>query len=195
MSERDVVVEIIVARTAATATATGATAAGTGASGTVFHRRGATEVVAATAITTVITLTPTTAAAAAGIENGEFTAVTLQHDLRRIAIGAALVLPFARLELALDINLRALLQILLGNAPERLVEDHHGMPFGALAPLTALLVAPGLGGRDAQIDDGIAIAGAPHLRIAAQIADDYDLVHTARHPSLLRSVDACYLRS
>jgi hypothetical protein len=46
--------------------------------------------------------------------------------------GAALVLPFARLQLAFEVDLRPLLAILLGDLAEVFVESHDIMPFGAL---------------------------------------------------------------
>src|ERR1700760_3208896 len=68
---------------------------------------------------------PETAAATAGatIEHGEVRIESLQHHLGRIFFGAALVGPFAGLQLAFNVNLGALLQILLGNLAEPFVED------------------------------------------------------------------------
>jgi hypothetical protein len=59
-----------------------------------------------------------TLAADARVEQLQFAAEALQHHLGRVAIGAALVLPFARLQLALEVNFRALLAILLGDLAE-----------------------------------------------------------------------------
>ena len=52
----------------------------------------------------------TLAAPAARVEQLHFAPEALQHHLGRVAIGAALVLPFARLQLAFNVNFRALLQ-------------------------------------------------------------------------------------
>src|SRR5690606_22926320 len=62
-----------------------------------------------------------------------------------------------------------------------LVVDRHRMPFGALFPLAGLAVAPGLGGGDAQVADLAARGEAAHLGVAAQVADQDDLVHRSRH--------------
>src|SRR5262249_36942498 len=61
--------------------------------------------------------------AAAAVEHGERGVEALQHDLGGVFLRAALVGPFAGLQLALDVNLGALLQILLGDLAEPLVED------------------------------------------------------------------------
>src|SRR6266508_2162419 len=56
------------------------------------------------------------AAALAGpVEHGELGVEVLQHHFGRVLVLAGLVLPFAGLQLALEIDLRALLQILLGD--------------------------------------------------------------------------------
>src|SRR6185437_12824816 len=54
-------------------------------------------------------------AAARAIEHRQRRVEALQHDLGRVAVLPVLVLPFARLQRALEINLAALLQILLGD--------------------------------------------------------------------------------
>ena len=74
-------------------------------------------------------------AAAAAVQQRQFAAKALQHDFRGLALIAFLVGEFARLQLALDIDLRALLQILLRDLAEILVEDHDIMPFGAILAL------------------------------------------------------------
>src|SRR5262245_63049840 len=76
------------------------------------------------------------------VEHGELRIEVLQHHLSRIFVLARLILPFARLQLALEIDLRALLQILLGDPAKPLVADHHAMPLGLLAALAGCLVAP-----------------------------------------------------
>jgi hypothetical protein len=62
------------------------------------------------------------------------------------ALLPTLIGPFARLELALDVDLRALLQEALGDVGYRLVEHHDAMPFGAFLAFAGRLVAPGLAG-------------------------------------------------
>src|SRR5262245_6818022 len=120
-------------------------------------------------------------AVALAVEHGELAAILLQHDFGRVAILAGLVLPFARLKLALDVNLRALLQILLGDAREVLVEDHHAVPLGLLAPLAGRLVAPVFAGGQPQIDDRPPILGLADFRVGAEIADENDLVDRSGH--------------
>src|SRR5687767_10717309 len=77
------------------------------------------------------------AATLALVEQHQLAAEALQHHLGRIFVGARLVLPFAGLELALEIDLRALAKIGLGDPAEILVEDDHPVPFG---PLLAVAV-------------------------------------------------------
>src|SRR5690606_21112956 len=96
------------------------------------------------------------AARAAAVQEGQFAAEPLQHDFGGVFLHAALVGPFAGLQLALHVNLGALLQILLGHPGQILVEDHHGVPLRLLLALAARLVAPALRGRDAQVHDRLA---------------------------------------
>src|SRR5690242_10790685 len=55
------------------------------------------------------------ATAAAAIEHGELAAELPQHDLGRVFLLTRLVGVFASFELALDVNLGALFQVLLGH--------------------------------------------------------------------------------
>ena len=123
-------------------------------------------------------------AASGAIEHRQRRVEALQHDLGRVAVLAVLVLPFARLQRAFEINLRAFLEVLLGDLGEALAEDHDAMPFGLLAPLAGCLVAPAFRGRDPQIDDRAAVLGAADFGVGAQIADENDLVDAACHRSL-----------
>ena len=59
-------------------------------------------------------------AAATAVEHGQGRVEALQHDFGRVLLVAALVGPFAGLQRALDVNLGALLQILLGDLAEPL---------------------------------------------------------------------------
>ena len=93
----------------------------------------------------------------------------------------ALVGPFAGLQRAFDVNLGALLQILLDDLAERLGEDHHAVPLGFFLALAGGLVAPGLGGRHAQIGDRPPVLGPPDFRILAEISDQNHLVYASRH--------------
>src|SRR5207253_5547712 len=120
-------------------------------------------------------------AAAAAIEHGQGRVEALQHDFGRVFLDAALVGPFAGLQRALDVNLGALLQILLGDLAESLVEDHDAVPLGLFLALAGALVAPGLRRRDAQIGDRPPILCPPDFRILAEISDQNHLVHASRH--------------
>src|ERR1700738_4251077 len=115
------------------------------------------------------------------VEHGVLAVEALQHDLGRVLVLTGLVLPFARLQRAFEVNLGALLEVLLDDAAEVLVEDHHPVPFGALAPLAGRLVAPRVGGGDAQIDDRSSVLHAADLRVLSEVADQNHLVHAACH--------------
>src|SRR5581483_2125216 len=116
----------------------------------------------------------------------------LQHHLGRIFVLAGLILPFARLQRAFEVNLRALLQILLGDAAEALVEDHNAVPLGLLAALAGILVFPALRRCDAQIGDRTAVLRAADLRIRAEISDQDHFVDATRHDALRTSrADDC----
>src|SRR5262249_57414289 len=93
------------------------------------------------------------AATAAAVEHGERRVEALQHHLGRVALDVVLVGPLARLQLALEIDLRAFLQILLGDPAEALAEDHHPVPLGLFLALAGVLVAPVLRRRHAQVHD------------------------------------------
>jgi hypothetical protein len=92
-----------------------------------------------------------------------------------------LVLPFARLQGSLNVNLGALFQVLFGNPAQVFIENHDAMPFGLLASLASGFVAPRIRRREPQIGDRPAILSATDFRIGAQVADQNDLVHASRH--------------
>src|SRR5262245_21586635 len=121
------------------------------------------------------------AATAAAVEHGQRRVEALQHHLGRVALDVVLVGPLAGLQLALEIDLGALLQILLGHPAETLAEDHDAVPLGLFLALAGVLVAPVLRGRDAQVDDRPAVLGPAHLRVLAEIADQNHLVDAACH--------------
>src|SRR5206468_5347024 len=124
----------------------------------------------------------TLAAAAAGaVEHGQFTAEALQHHLGRVFLDPGVVGPFAGLQGALDIDLGALAQVFLGDLDEALVEDHDAMPLGALLALARGAVAPALAGREVEIGDARAVVGRAEFGVAAEIADENDLVDAASH--------------
>src|SRR5680860_294061 len=86
-----------------------------------------------------------------------------------------------QLERALEIDLGALLQILLGNFRKILVEDDDAVPFGLFAPLATRFVAPALARRHAQIGDGTAVLGMADFGAGTEIADQNDLVDRSGH--------------
>src|SRR5829696_1462526 len=112
-SERNIVVEIVPP----------AASAGAGRRGAALHGGGAAEIAAAAHLARLLVIVPARAALAA-IEDREVAPEALDHDLGRVLLLAGLIRPFAGLKLALDVNLRALLQVLLGDPGEVLVEDH-----------------------------------------------------------------------
>src|SRR5262249_31176397 len=128
---------------------------------------------------------PAARAPAARIEHGEGAVEALQHHLRRIAVLAVLALPLARLQRPFKVDLRALFQVLLHHPAQALVEDNDRMPLGLFAALACRLVAPGLGGGNAQVGNGAAVLRAPDLRILAQIANENHLIDGTGHAGLL----------
>ena len=127
---------------------------------------------------------PAPPALAGAVEKRELAAKALQHHFGRVAVLARLVLPFARLQRALEVNLRALFQILLGDAAEIFIEDDDAVPFGFFLALAGRLVAPRVRRRQAQIRHRPPILGATDFGIGAEIADQNHLVHASRHNSL-----------
>jgi len=87
----------------------------------------------------------------ASIEHGQLAAVRLWDNLGRIIILVALVLSLPRLELALDVGLRTLRQIFLGDRHQRLVENHDAAPFGSFSSFAADLVLPAFRCGDRQV--------------------------------------------
>src|SRR5699024_1590169 len=117
----------------------------------------------------------TTAATAAGIQHLHLIA----DDFGSVAILTVLALPFAGLQTPLYIHLAALAQIFAGDFRQPR-EEHHAVPLRALLHFTALLVAPGIRGRDPDISHGRAACSEARFRIRAEIADDDDFVDAAR---------------
>src|ERR687893_139421 len=109
-------------------------------------------------------------ATAAAVEDRQLAAEALQHHLGAVLLLPLLVGPLARLQLALDIHLRALLQVMLGHPRQVLVEDHHRVPLGLLLALPRRLVLPRLRRGDPQVHHRLARVEPPHLRVPAQIA-------------------------
>src|SRR5262249_9927 len=71
----------------------------------------------------------------------------LGDDLGGVALLAFLVLPLARAQRSLDVDLRALLEVLARDLRQT-IEEHHAVPLGALLLLAARLVLPLVRGGD-----------------------------------------------
>src|SRR5690349_4516746 len=93
------------------------------------------------------------------VQHHQLAVVWSQHDFRRVSVVVVLVGPFAGLQLAADVNLAALSQILFRDADESLIPDHHAMPFGVFLALAAVLVFPAFRRGDAERTHLIAAAG------------------------------------
>src|ERR1700722_5535469 len=101
-------------------------------------------------------------------------------DLGGVAVAAFLVLPFAGAQPALDIDLRALAQVLGGDLAQA-PEQRHVVPLGAFLLLAGLLVLPTLGGCEPHVGHRHARGHGPRLGISAQMTDKDDFVDAARH--------------
>jgi hypothetical protein len=97
---------------------------------------------------------------------------------------AVFVGPFACLQSAFQVNLRALLEVLLDDLAQALVEDYHTVPLGFFLALTGGLVAPAFRGGHPQIRDRAAVLGAANFRIRTEIADEDHLVDATCHDAL-----------
>src|SRR5205807_8145289 len=113
---------------------------------------------------------PHAGAVAGAVQHRQLTLEAGQHDLGRVAFLALLVGPFAALQLALDIDLGALLKVFLGDLGQPVVEDHDAVPLGALLALAGDAVAPVLRGRQREVGDPRAVLGRADFRVAAEIA-------------------------
>jgi len=105
----------------------------------------------------------------AAADQGQFAAKTLQDDLGCVALLPGLIGPFAGLQLAFDIDLASLGEILLRDLTKAIVEDHHPMPFGFLTRLTGLLVGPALRRGDREMHDPGSVLRLAHLGIPSEM--------------------------
>src|ERR1700719_5205295 len=95
------------------------------------------------------------------------------EDLGRVARVALLVLPLAGAQAPLDVDLRALAQVFTGDFGQP-AKERDPVPLGTLLLLAALLVAPALARRDAQIRHRGAGGHGARLWIRAQVANEND---------------------
>src|ERR1700738_4995715 len=123
------------------------------------------------------------AAATAGsaVEHGQGRVEILQHHFGRVFFHAALIGPFAGLQLAFDVNLGTLLQVLFGDLAKTFAENHHAMPLGFFLALTGALVAPSIRRGYPQIRNRTPVLSPLDFRISPEIADQNYLVHASRH--------------
>src|SRR5690606_6115662 len=78
-----------------------------------------------------------------------------RDDLGRVPVLAVLVLPLARAQRSLDVDLRAFAQVLARDLAE-LVEQHDRVPLGALLLIASLAILPLLARREANVRDRFA---------------------------------------
>ena len=100
------------------------------------------------------------------------------HDLGGVPLLAVLVVPGPRLDAALDVDLLALLQVVLQRLG-LLAEQDDAVPLGLLDPVAGLAVLATIGGRDAETRDREAVAGELQFRIPPEVADENRLVDAA----------------
>src|SRR5690606_26372117 len=100
-------------------------------------------------------------------------------DVGAVLLHAVLAGVLVVAQLALDVDLRALAQVLAGDFAE-LAEEHHAVPFGALL-LVAVAVVAHAGGGQADAGHGHAALGVFHVRVVAAVADQADCVAAAGH--------------
>lgn len=99
--------------------------------------------------------------------------------LRGVAFDPVLF-PLPGLQLALDVNLRALANVLPGDF-RHLVKQHHAVPFGLFNLLPGLLVGPLFAGGQAQIDYRLPAGGVPQLRVLPACANQNRFIYAACH--------------
>src|SRR5262245_12385662 len=99
----------------------------------------------------------------------------LGDDLGGVALLAFLVLPLARAQGPLDVDLRALLQVFARDLGEA-VEEHHAVPLGALLLLPARLVLPLLAGGNGDVGNRAAFRVVPRFWVAPEVSNEYHFV-------------------
>ena len=109
-------------------------------------------------------------------------------DLSGVALVAVLVVPLARLQTALDVDLFALGQVLL-QALRLLAPEHDAVPLGLFLTLIVAVV-PDLGRRQIERGHRRAAWRVAQLRVATQIADENHLVHAAHVASFRATLPA-----
>src|SRR3972149_6839429 len=111
-------------------------------------------------------------------------------DFGGVAVLTLLVLPLAGAQAALDVDLRALLQVFARDLGQP-AEERDAMPLGGFLLLAGRLVLPRVGGGDADVGDRLAAWQIARLRIPSEIAYDDHLVDRC-HGSPLLVQDCCF---
>ena len=89
-----------------------------------------------------VLVTPARRVVLPAVQQRQFAPELLQDYFGRLALVAVLVGVLARLQLALEIDFRAIAAVLLRNAAQRLIEYRDVDPFGLVLALAGRLVAP-----------------------------------------------------
>jgi len=100
----------------------------------------------------------------------------LGDDVGRVTLDAVLVGVLAGLQAAFDVDRGALLEVLahdLGQA----AEERDAVPFGQFLLFAGLAVLRLVRGGDRDVRDGVAARHVADFRVAAEVADDDDLVN------------------
>src|SRR5665811_914251 len=97
-----------------------------------------------------------------------------------IAGVAAVILPLARSQSALYIDLIALAQVFLTDLG-RLVANNYLVPFCSCSAFACFLIGIGLTGRYGKPPDTIAVLEIVHFHLIAQITDQHHLVQCTAH--------------
>lgn len=120
-------------------------------------------------------------AAAIAAEAAFAAAAAVQHldvvgdDFGGVALLAALVGPFAGLQAAFDVEFAAFARVLANDFGGAAVGDD-AVPFGFFAFFAGVFVVPGLTGGDGDVGHRFAVGHVAHVRVVAQVADEYDFV-------------------
>ena len=115
----------------------------------------------------------------------------VRHDLGGVAVLAVLVLPLPRPDAALDVDRRALLEVLARDLREARPEDD-AVPLGLFLVLAALLVLPAEGRREADVGDRITVRHVAGFGVRAEVADQDHFVYRG-HFAVLQLTSRCFI--
>ena len=103
----------------------------------------------------------------------------MQDNFGGIFLDTALIGPFSGLELAFEIDLASLMDVLLHHIDELFIEDHHPVPFGFLAPFVGPFIEPPFRSGNGKIGYPVAVLHGADFGVTAQITHQDDFVHAA----------------